>query len=160
MFNLSKPSPPHAPRVEPNGPIIKIFLPDRWNPIHVVEAIDTGPPHDHPFSLKANILIHGYVEDVWVLTPGGGYTLYQNVFRKPGTTHQIDADTIHLITGLPGGFSVTEAEPEAATRPWFHYQPQDDGSVLRSPNWDGPWESYHPAGFVTIINCLGKNVMR
>jgi hypothetical protein len=152
MLQPSYPSPAHVPRIEPNGPITKIFLPDQWNPFHVVDAVDTGPPHDHPFSLKANIAIHGYVESVWVLTAGGGYTLHLNVFRRPGTTHQIDAETIHLITGLPGGFSVTYAEPEEAKRPWFHYQPQEDGSVLRGPNWNGPWEDYHPAGPVTIID--------
>lgn len=152
MLQQSFPSASHVPRVEANGPIVKIFLPDHWNPFHVVEAVDDGPPHDHPFGLMANVLIGGYIETVWVLTPGGGYTVHYGVERKPGTTHQIDADTIHLITGLPKGFSVTYAEPEKAKRQWFHYQPQADGSILRSPNWDGPWEDYHPAGPVYHVD--------
>jgi len=145
-LHLSYPSPPHAPRVEANGPIRKIFLHDQWNPFHIIEAVDDGPPHDHPFSLKANIVIGGYIEDVWVPTVGGGYTVHRAVLRHAGTTHQIDADTIHLITGLFHNYSVTYAEPEEAKRPWFHYDPRPDGSILRSPNWNGPWEPWHPAG--------------
>lgn len=151
MFNLSIPSPSTAPRLERLGPHFeKIFLPDRWEPIHLLLAPDSGPPHDHSFTMrKVKIVRGGYREDVWVLTPGGGYTLYRNVERRPGTMHDIDADTIHRITALLDGPSISEPEPDTARRPWFFYLPQDDGSVLRSPNYNGPWEPYHPAGPIT-----------
>jgi len=154
MYHLSQPSPEHVPRVEPNGPITKIFLPDQWNPFHVVHDVDTGPPHNHPFSLVANVVVGGYIETIWILQPGGGYLVYHGIERKPGTSHQIDANTIHLITGLPMGFSITYAEPDRnpVKQLWHHFQPQEDGSVLRSANWNGPWEPYHPAGPVTHYN--------
>jgi len=154
MYHLSQPSPEHVPRVEPNGPITKIFLPDQWNPFHVVHDVDTGPPHNHPFSLVANVVVGGYIETIWILQPSGGYLVYHGIERKPGTSHQIDANTIHLITGLPMGFSITYAEPDRnpVKQPWHHFQPQEDGSVLRSANWNGPWEPYHPAGPVTHYN--------
>lgn len=143
----SYPTPEHVARVQVIGPHFdKIFLPDRWNPFHVLKAADTGPPHCHPYRIVANILIGGYIETIWILRDGGGYTVRHDVQRRPRTTHVIEATTIHLITGLPEGFSITEAEPEEARRDWFFYLPQEDGSMLRSTGFDGPWEAYHPAG--------------
>ena len=148
MFHPSYPSPSHAPRVEVNGPLIKLFLPDRWNPIHIIENPDTGPPHGHKFGLKANILYNGYVETQWIPTPSGGYTIKRDIHRLPGTTHQILPDTIHLITGFLGNgkFSVSEAEPVDEEHEWFFYEPRPDGSIGRSKQWNGLFEPWHPAG--------------
>ena len=153
MFHPSYASPDYVPRVEENATLTKLFLPDQWNPIHILEDADSGPAHDHPLKITANIVRYGYVEDVWVPTAGGGYTLHLNVHRLPGTTHQIEAETIHRIKRLLGKFSVTYAEPTAAFRPWHFYDPQPDGSILRSPNWNGPWELWHPAGPVIEEDC-------
>ena len=135
----SYPSPDYVPRVQHLGPhFCKIFLPNQWEPFHIVRHPDTGPPHSHKFGMLAHIQVGGYVEDVYTIHPDGSWSC-ERFRRLPGTTHRIEAGTIHRIVELPEGFSITWAEPDAETFDWHFYDFREDG-VYRSDNWNGPWQ--------------------
>jgi len=70
--------------------------------IHHFTEIDSGDPHNHPFSFTSHILSGGYIERVYTI---GSYGLwhYEDIERKPGTVHTIEANHIHQIISLPQG---------------------------------------------------------
>lgn len=92
---------------------------DVWAMLHHLTAPDAGPPHDHPVTFESHILAGGYRETVY--RPGHPTHPFENVDRRPGSCHNINADTIHRITDLPAGdcWSLCFASP--VVREWRHY---------------------------------------
>lgn len=77
-------------------------------------------PHDHPWGFETEILVGGYVEEVFHVEPSGTWSS-ELVDRTPGTLHRIEADHIHRIVGLPAGDCWTLVRPgphERGVRFW------------------------------------------
>lgn len=87
---------------------------------HTLSEPDTeGSIHDHPFSFTSFVISGGYVEKIWYKFEEGYRTSI--VERKPGSSHRVEADTIHQILALPNGECHTLILPEAKTRePGFY----------------------------------------
>ncbi|MET4106046.1 hypothetical protein [Hymenobacter sp. UYP22] len=107
---FSYPTPEGIARTEQLGPhFAKVFLPETPHPLHIFTQPDTGDYHDHPFSFVSHVLLEGYVEQVVTLLPDGGHRV-DVVHRFPGTSHRVEAHTIHRIIELPAGYCVTRVE--------------------------------------------------
>ena len=76
--------------------------------IHKFTEPDTGDAHCHPFGFTTHILKGSYVERVYDLD--GMYYEYK---RKQGTSHFVEAATIHKIIDLPDGECWTIITPRA-----------------------------------------------
>ena len=109
----------------------KIYQPGIWNPFHVLSAPDFGWPHDHPFSLDLDIVIGGYEEEVYSLQPDGTWSM--EVFeRRAGTSHRVEAGTIHRIVEHYKGFTVSYAKPGPYEQDWHHFRADEHG-IWRAP---------------------------
>lgn len=107
---------------------------------HVFTAPDTGDFHDHPWGFVTHVVAGGYVEEVVVPQPDGSYRI--KVFhREPGTSHRVEAGTVHRVVALPRGFCVTRVEPGrpertsgfnrlAGTHVWHRYWHEADFTRL------------------------------
>jgi hypothetical protein len=73
-------------------------------------------PHDHPWSFATEILYGGYVEEVFLIDPAGGWRS-EIVHRSPFTSHHIPADHIHRIIEIPQGdcWTLVAAGPHERT---------------------------------------------
>lgn len=126
----SYPTPVHLVRPEQLGPhFLKLHLLDR-QPLHYFTAPDTGPPHDHPWPFTSHVLVGGYIEEVYTLHPDGTHTV-EVVERLPGTSHQVEAATVHRIIALPAGHCLTWVEPGPAERTSGFYDFRADGTWHR-----------------------------
>ena len=74
-------------------------------------APDMGDPHDHPFDFVTHILSGGYTERIYTLK--FGKVSINDVERKPGTSHFVNATDIHQIMNLPTGHCVTLMVPQS-----------------------------------------------
>lgn len=73
--------------------------------LHHFTGPDVGDPHDHPFAFTTKILAGGYVEEVWRRGIDGWSS--RLVHREPGTSHRVEARSVHRIVQLPQGECVT-----------------------------------------------------
>jgi hypothetical protein len=89
--------------------------------------------HDHPWSFRTTILSGGYVEVVAKLTDDGKLAL-TTVKRLPGTTHEVQAGTIHKLCGLLKGDCWTIIEPGRHERKSGFYKADEAGVWHRF--WD------------------------
>ncbi len=125
----SYPTPADAIHTERMGPhFLKVHLPD--GPLHIFTQPDTGPAHDHPFAFTSHVLEGGYVEEVYLLLPGDGYEMTTQ-HRRPGTSHRVEANTIHRVIELPAGFCVTRIEPGPKVQESGFYEFRPDGVYFR-----------------------------
>lgn len=88
--------------------------------------------HDHPWAFRTTILSGGYVEEVAVITENGTLAL-ATMERLPGTTHDVQADTIHKLTRLLAGDCWTLVEPRQTQQKWGFYKCDESGV----------WHRYH-----------------
>lgn len=138
----SYPTPPEAIHVEQMGPhFTKVHLPG--GPVHIFTEPDTGPAHDHPWPLTTHILAGGYVEEEFVLHADGTHSVITHE-RRPGTSHQVQAGTVHRIVALPAGFCVTRAEPGPKQQEPGFYEFRPDGTYHRY--WYEPEYQRWPRG--------------
>lgn len=131
----SYPTPRHIVRPEPMGPhMLKLHL-DPGRVLHRFTAPDTGDPHDHPFGFTSHVLSGGYVEDVFKPQPDGTHTVnrYQ---RLPGTSHRVDARTIHRLVELlaPEAWTLIEPGPAEQKSGFYRF----DGAGIWHRHWDEP----------------------
>ena len=75
-------------------------------------APDSGDPHDHPFDFVTHILSGGYVERNYRISEVGEVT-FEDIERKPGTSHLVKATDIHQVIHLPTGHCVTLMLPNS-----------------------------------------------
>jgi hypothetical protein len=139
--NHSFPTPEGIARTEQLGPhFAKIFLPETALPFHVFSEPDFGPPHDHPFPFTSHVLLGGYVEDIYTLQPDGAYTV-ERIERKPGTSHKVEAGTVHRILELPAGLCITRVDAGLTERTSGFYDFRPDGIWHRY--WhEEEWQRY------------------
>ncbi len=101
--------------------------------LHIFTGPDRGGPHDHPFSIEAEVLSGGYVERIWSPHTMG----HVDCVRNPGDRFTIPAWRIHEIVALPTGECVTMArygEAYRKTRFW-----RFDRAIVESRAWDEDW---------------------
>jgi hypothetical protein len=67
--------------------------------LHHFTGPDTGDFHDHPFDFTSHILAGGYVEEM-VQIAHLGATFFNQVERRPGTSHRVNAEHTHRIIRL------------------------------------------------------------
>lgn len=89
--------------------------------------------HDHPWPFRTTILSGGYVEVIAELKAVGKLSL-TTVKRLPGTTHEVQAGTIHKLTGLLKGDCWTLIEPGKPERKSGFYKADEAGVWHRF--WD------------------------
>jgi hypothetical protein len=89
--------------------------------------------HDHPWPFRSTILSGGYVEIVAQPCDDGTLTL-TTVKRLPGTTHDVQAGTIHKLIGLLKGDCWTIIEPGKHERKSGFYKADEAGVWHRF--WD------------------------
>ncbi|MFP5078636.1 hypothetical protein ACLE20_15125 [Rhizobium sp. YIM 134829] len=70
--------------------------------LHRFTEVDTGDPHDHPWSFTTTIAKGSYVEEIFQLDGTS-----ERVLRKRGDSFQVPAGRIHRIVELPEGECVT-----------------------------------------------------
>jgi len=115
--------PPHLWPLRPvevkqYGPLTKYTLgPDGedWLHLHHLTEPDTGAPHCHPTRIVTTRIKGDYWERIF--TDGRPV----DVLRQEGTSNVIEADCIHLLTGLPQGEVWTLARTGPVVREWQHY---------------------------------------
>ena len=97
---------------------------------HFKAAADTHY-HDHPWPFQTTILSGGYQEEVGEIRPDGTLAILR-LERLPGTTHQVQAATIHKLVGL--------LEPDC----WTMIQPgpKERDSGFYKANEKGVWHRY------------------
>ena len=96
--------------------------------------------HDHPWPFRTTILKGGYSEIE--LLPGADHVSATNHDRRPGTTHEVQAGTIHKLTGLLDGDCWTLVEPGEKEREPGFYEPRADGLYHRY--WHEPADGWQP----------------
>lgn len=104
--------------------------------LHRFTAPDSGDPHDHPFGFTTQILSGGYVEEVYTLTADGGWSVSLH-HRWPGTSHHVEATTVHRIVALPQGECWTVIRPGPWERKSGFWRVVDGRAQFRA--WDEPW---------------------
>jgi hypothetical protein len=116
--------PPHLWPLNPYeigiyGPLTKYTLGqdgDEWLHLHHVTEADRGAPHDHPCRMVSTRIKGSYWERVF---RQDGW--HADILRTEGSTHVIEPDTIHLLTGLPRGAVWTLVKTGPVVREWRHY---------------------------------------
>ncbi len=94
--------------------------------LHHFTAANDALFHDHPWPFRSTILSGGYVEIVAQPTDDGRFTL-TTVQRLPGTTHDVQAGTIHKLTKLLKQDCWTMIEPGKAERMSGFYKADEAG---------------------------------
>lgn len=136
MSHQSYPTPESAARIERMGPhFAKFHLPGSL--IHLFTEPDTGPPHDHPWPFISHVLAGGYTEEVYTLHEDGTHTC-ETIERLPGSSHRVEASTVHRIIDLPAGLCITRVEPGPYERTSGFYR-FDDAGIWRR-DWDKEWK--------------------
>ncbi len=83
--------------------------------LHHFTKVDEGDLHDHPFAFTTHILKGGYIEvEYTVMSPFQFYA--ETKKREAGTSHRVEATTIHKMTSLPEGECWTLILPEPKIR--------------------------------------------
>lgn len=116
----------HAERM--NDGFLKVHTPE--GPLHVFTQPDLGHPHDHPWPFTTHIIEGGYVEEVYTIHADGSHSM-EVVERRPGTSHHVEAGTVHRIISLPMGFCLTKARPGTTERTSGFYDFRPDGIFHR-----------------------------
>ncbi|QMW04953.1 hypothetical protein [Spirosoma foliorum] len=101
--------------------------------LHHFTAANDELLHDHPWPFRSTILSGGYAEIVADLKDDGTFAL-TTVKRLPGTTHEVQAGTIHKLCGLLKGDCWTLIEPGKPERKSGFYKADEDGVWHRF--WD------------------------
>jgi hypothetical protein len=104
--------------VKQYGPLTKYSLGQvdgEWLHLHHVTEVDQGAPHCHPCRMFSTRIKGRYWERIYV------DGLVQEVLREEGTSHLIEPECIHLLTGLPDGEVWTLVRTGPVVREWQHY---------------------------------------
>ncbi|MBC6988950.1 hypothetical protein [Hymenobacter sp. BT491] len=131
----SSPTPPDLIRTEHmNGSFTKYHL-GGGRVLHRFTEPDTGEPHNHPWGFTSHVLSGGYVEEVYGLLPDGTVSM-QEVERLPGTSHRVEAATVHRLVRLlgPECWTLIEAGPWEQKSGFYRFD--DAGIWFR--HWDEP----------------------
>lgn len=122
---LALATPENVVRVEVLGPHFTKFHLNNGQVLHLLTMADTGLPHNHPWGFLSHVL-RGYRERVF--TPHADGTWSEEVIdRLPGTSHRVEAKTIHLIEELFDGYALTLVEPGPKELDWGHFAFREDG---------------------------------
>lgn len=89
--------------------------------------------HCHPFDFTSHVLSGGYKEKVYRLY-GKGVWGYEIIHRNPGTSHFVEAATIHEIIDLPEGECVTFITHGKHTRKSYEWKFEESGIWVREWN--------------------------
>lgn len=84
---------PHCPSVE---------FPDDCRPVIHRLDIDSGVPHDHPWSFTSFILCGGYEEEHFFRGPDGRWEV-ELIQCLPGTSRHVPFNHVHRVTRLLDG---------------------------------------------------------
>ena len=99
--------------------------------LHQFTAPDGGDPHCHPWDFRVVVWRGSYVEEVFLIVPGG-FDSYRKT-RREGDSFTVPAEHIHRIVALPDGECWTLAEygPTRRTSQFWRFEP--GGRVLSRP---------------------------
>lgn len=106
--------------------------------VHRFDGAD-GPnsdPHDHPFGMDIEVLVGGYVEEVFDIDKP--HDPPARIERKQGDRFRNEAGTIHRILHLTAPVVWTSLHLGPVERDVSAYQFRDDG-VWRRPIQGGEW---------------------
>lgn len=107
--------------------------------------------HDHPFSFNSSIISGGYIEEILIPEDDNGDMRAFRIARRPGTTHRVEANTIHRIVELlekteehPEGYCLTLMVPlgEYGQKPGF-FRVADEKLYHRFYD-SQEWQEYKP----------------
>ena len=101
--------------------------------LHYLTNADPGLPHDHPLDFHTLIIFGGYTEHRYA--DDGSYEVIQ---RNPGDKFFINARTIHLITDMHGGPTVTASVYGPVCNTWAHFDWRD-GQIWHQSHIDRIW---------------------
>ena len=90
--------------------------------------------HDHPFDFRTTIIEGSYIERIWRQNPNGGTWWHTDIHRQSGSTHFVEAKTIHQIIDLPEGPCITMITHKEPTRKSGFWKFQDGKAMFRE--WD------------------------
>lgn len=85
--------------------------------------------HDHPFSFTSHILKGSYVERIYKILADGSYRSTIR-HRREGTSHFVEATTIHEIIDLPDGECYTIITPKHKERETCFYK-FENGQIFK-----------------------------
>lgn len=123
---ISYPTPESILRVERmNSHFTKYHL-GNGRVLHHFTAAQDEDFHDHPWPFRTSILSGGYVEIVAEPCHDGTLAL-ATLERLPGTSHEVQAGTIHKLTRLIGSDCWTLVEPGIKVRESGFYRSDDAG---------------------------------
>ncbi|GAB3689346.1 hypothetical protein GCM10027592_05610 [Spirosoma flavus] len=105
--------------------------------IHHFKGPDKGGPHDHPFRFRTHILKGSYIERVYSYTSDGQWR-FEDIERKAGTTHLVEAECIHELIHLPEGDCWTVIQPEQKVREPGFWRFEEGGIWFRQ--WNSKWK--------------------
>lgn len=104
--------------------------------LHHFRTPDIGDPHDHPWDFTTYIVQGSYIEEVYTLTPHGGYRVELHR-RQAGSSHNVPAEYIHRIIDLPDGECWTFCIYGPTRRESLFYRFEPDSIQTR------PWHQPH-----------------
>lgn len=109
--------------------------------IHNFTDVDHGFPHDHPFAFTSHILHGWYNEKIYNIETDGTCHSKSIKRRSAGTSHTVEANTIHRITDISEGGCYTLIIPEQKIQEPAFYK-FEDGQVLRRQWNEENWKPY------------------
>ena len=122
----SLPTPESIVRIERMGSHFTKYHLGSGKLLHHFTAAEDEHYHDHPFNFTSTILSGGYVEEVGEVC-GDGTLALVTLERLPGTTHEVNAGTIHKLTGLLSGECWTLVEVGDWEREPGFYRADENG---------------------------------
>lgn len=138
----SFPTPNSVVRTERMGPHFTKYHLSGGQLLHHFKMAEDEHYHDHPFGFRTAILHGGYVEEVAQVCEDG--TLAVAILeRLPGTTHEVQAGTIHKLTGLLSGECWTLVTPGQKEREPGFYR-ADESGVWHRFWYDKQWTLLAP----------------
>jgi hypothetical protein len=99
--------------------------------LHHFTKPDEGDLHDHPYSFVTHILKGGYKEEIHQMRADGWF-IFSKVDRRAGTSHRVEATTIHRMIELPEGDCWTLVLPEPKVRDSRFWRFEENGSYSRA----------------------------
>lgn len=130
----SFPTPKEFVQVEPmNENFTKFHLPGLL--LHRFTHAEDEHPHNHPWPFTTHILKGGYEEDVYEPQPDGTVRVTRHQ-RVAGTSHRVEAHTIHKLVRLLDGDAWTIVQPGPWAQKSGFYRFDAAGTWFRY--WDEP----------------------
>lgn len=101
--------------------------------VHQFKKPDIGHIHDHPFAFNTYILKGWYKEKIYYPCYDGKVEILEEICGE-GSSHRVEARTIHEITDMSPEGCWTIITPEAREQDWKFWRFDEQGIWYRYPN--------------------------